>query len=530
VFRASIRLPKGFSVALPHDAALTSDFADYSAHYSVKDGVLLAERKMIVKKPKVTVEQWEEYRKFYKGVRSDQDQFLTLSEGGQTAAGNPEAQQLVYQAWQSVQARDSNAARDLLAQAERLNPEQAWLWSTYAYVEMSSGNDYQAISDFQKEIEYHPDNNNAYNMLSELLIHAGRLDDAVGMWRSALSKAPGDDFIARRTANTMMLAKRYADLPAVLEKPIAAAPDKYDLQVFRAEAWLRGGEKGRGVEEARKIAKATSDPMLLNNLSFALSDTDANIELARELAEKAVNQTEQDCAKAGLSSVDQGGLARVNSLAAEWDTLGWAFFKDGEIAKAEKYADAAWQLGQHSAVADHLGEIYYKQGRTDAAVHMWRLALASNSNQESAREHLRLAGAPIAAPVPVVKPSQHTRSSQAVRRVPYRVPSLVVSPAEELGKLRTTAIPELPKQTGSAEFYLLVSQDGIQDVRFIGGSDSLKNAAREIRASKYKFPFPDAGSEKIVRRGILSCSNYTEPSCQLTLLLPSTVGKDNGPN
>lgn len=372
VYRASVRLPKGFSVALPHDAALTSDFADYAAHYSVKDGVLFAERKMIVKKPKVAVEQWEEYRKFYKGVRSDQDQFLTLSEGGQTAAsaGNPEAQQLVYQAWQSMQAHDSNAARDLLAQAERVNPEQAWLWSTYAYVEMSSGNDYQAISDFQKEIEYHPDNNNAYNMLSTLLIHSGRLDDAVGMWRNALSKNPGNEFIAQRTASVMMLAKRYTDLPAVLEKSIAAAPDKYDLQVFRVEAWLRGGEKGRGVEEARRIAKATSDPMLLNNLSFALSDTDANIELARELAEKAVNQTEQECAKASLAAIQESDLARANSLVMEWDTLGWAYFKGGETAKAERYVDASWQLGQPATVGDHLGEIYYKQGRRDAAVHM----------------------------------------------------------------------------------------------------------------------------------------------------------------
>ena len=528
VCRASVRLPKGFSVVPPRDAALTSDFADYSAHYSIKDGVLLAERKMIVKKPKVTVEQWEEYRKFYKAVRSDQDQFLTLSEGQAAASsGNPEAQGLVYRAWQSLQAHDLNAARDLLAQAERLNPEQADLWSTYADVEMSSGNEDQAISDVQKEIEYHP-NNRAYVALSLWLIRAGRLDDAVGMWRSALLKKPGDGFIAWHTASVMMLAKRYADIPAVLEKSIAAAPGRYDLQVFRAEAWLRGGEKDRGIEEARKIAKAMSDPNLLNNLSFMLSDTDANIELARELAERAVNQTEQECAKAALASLDQSGLARVNSLVAEWDTLGWAYFKGGETAKAEKYLDASWQLGQHSAVADHLGEIYYKQGRRDAAIHMWRLALASNSSQESAREHLRLAGATVAAPVPV-KPRQPLTG--AVKRTGlYQVPSLAVSPAEELGKLRTTGIPALPKQTGSAEFYLLVSQDGIQDVQFIGGSDSLKNAAREIRASKYKFPFPDAGPEKIVRRAILSCSYYTAPSCQLTLLLPSTVRKDNNPN
>ena len=66
--------------------------------------------------------------------------------------------------------------------------------------------------------------------------------------------------------------------------------------------------------------------------------------------------------------------------------------------------------------------------------------------------------------------------------------------------------------------------------QFISGSDFLKNAAHAIQTAKYDFAFPDEGPEKIIRRGILSCSNFTKPSCQLTLLLPSTVRKDSKPN
>jgi hypothetical protein len=62
IYRASVQLPNGFSIELPQDVKETSDFADYSAHYSVKDGTLFAERKMVVKKPKVAVEQWAEYQ------------------------------------------------------------------------------------------------------------------------------------------------------------------------------------------------------------------------------------------------------------------------------------------------------------------------------------------------------------------------------------------------------------------------------------------------------------------------------------
>ena len=37
--------------------------------------------------------------------------------------------------------------------------------------------------------------------------------------------------------------------------------------------------------------------------------------------------------------------------------------------------------------------------------------------------------------------------------------------------------------------------------------------------------FPDNGREKVVRRGILSCSQYTAPSCSFVFLLPENTKK-----
>ena len=82
VYRASVQLPHGISIELPAKAAMTSDFAEYSAQYSVKSGTLFVERKLIIKKSKMAVEQWAEYQKFYKGIQSSQSQFLSLSETG----------------------------------------------------------------------------------------------------------------------------------------------------------------------------------------------------------------------------------------------------------------------------------------------------------------------------------------------------------------------------------------------------------------------------------------------------------------
>ena len=262
IYRASVQLPHGFSIELPAKAAMTTDFAEYSAEYSVKNGTLFAERKLVIKKSKMAVEKWADYQKFYKGVRTDQGQFLLLSEtGGDQPAtvseNNPEAEQLIYRAYEAMRTHHLNAAGDLLAQVERLNPKQSLLWAYRAFVETSSGNTDKAIADYRKEIEYHPAETRAYQDLSKLLISLGRRDEAIDVYRNALSTKPDDESFARNAASLLMAARRYAEIPAVLEKPIAAAPDKFYLQALRAEALLRSGKKDQGVEEAQRIAKAS---------------------------------------------------------------------------------------------------------------------------------------------------------------------------------------------------------------------------------------------------------------------------------
>ena len=49
-------------------------------------------------------------------------------------------------------------------------------------------------------------------------------------------------------------------------------------------------------------------------------------------------------------------------MIAYWDTLGWVHFGEGDLDKAEKYVAAAWELGHHGEVGDHLGQIYQKRG------------------------------------------------------------------------------------------------------------------------------------------------------------------------
>jgi TonB family protein len=476
-YRATIQLPKEFSIELLPNVALKSAFADYSARYSLKAAVLEADRELVIKQAKVPLSEWADYQTFCKGLKADQTAFMQLSDSlpANSSDTNPEAQSLVQQAAQLLQAQKMSEAQALLSRAEQLNSKQATLWAMYSYIAQRAGKPEEAIADLRKEIQFHPDEIPAYQALAAQLKNSGRRDEAIEAWRGAAKVMPENTMAAAQLARLLLEAKRYPEIPPILEKPIAAAPRNEELQVLRIRALLLGGRKEEGVAEAQKIAAVTLTPLTLNNLAYYVSDAGSDTGFARDWAQKAIVQTEQTTAKADLSHLDRPDFAAVTLLAAEWDTLGWIYFHQNDLAQAEKYVDAAWQLNQHSDVARHLAEIYEKQGKTAAARHMGKLAAGT------------------------------------------------AEAAGELSAMRTIKVPALTKKSGSAEFFLLISQSGIQSAQLISESPAFKDAAAAIQSAKYQFPFPDAGPEILVRRGILSCSSYTAPNCQLILLLPSAT-------
>ena len=99
----------------------------------------------------------------------------------------------------------------------------------------------------------------------------------------------------------------------------------------------------------------------------------------------------------------------------------------------------------------------------------------------------------------------------------------LAAPIEDLSKVRTVAINSFSRTKGSAEFFVLLSKKGVEDVEFLSGPEDFRAAKDAITKSDFGLTFPDDGPEKIARRGILSCSQYTAPNCQLVLLLPANT-------
>jgi tetratricopeptide (TPR) repeat protein len=61
------------------------------------------------------------------------------------------------------------------------------------------------------------------------------------------------------------------------------------------------------------------------------------------------------------------------------DSLGWAFFKQGQLTQAETpLAEAAAKMPENSVVLEHLGDLRFRQQRYADAIVAWERALAGD--------------------------------------------------------------------------------------------------------------------------------------------------------
>ena len=83
-----------------------------------------------------------------------------------------------------------------------------------------------------------------------------------------------------------------------------------------------------------------------------------------------------------LLDLQNKDLVHTPSLAADWDTLGWVYFRTGKFDEAERYLNAAWVLAQGFDMGDHLAQVYAKEHKNKEAIRTFRLALSTTRDPE----------------------------------------------------------------------------------------------------------------------------------------------------
>ncbi|MBP7959056.1 MAG: tetratricopeptide repeat protein [Thiopseudomonas sp.] len=108
------------------------------------------------------------------------------------------------------------------------------------------------------------------------------------------------------------------------------------------------------------IERNPNNAMALNALGYTLADRTDRLDEARQLIEKAHQIEPND--------------------AAITDSLGWVYYRLGDLATAERLLREAYNAFPDAEVAAHLGEVLWQLGKHKQAQHVWNTALKSQPN------------------------------------------------------------------------------------------------------------------------------------------------------
>ncbi len=516
-YESHVELPKGYSPQLPGNVDLKEDFAEYHASYSAKDGVLTVDRHLTVKMREVPPSAYDAYKKFSKAVANDYELYVNLASAG--SARNP--RQLVMnlpdsdneQAMQAYndamgQARSNNSS-DMIASLNRAvdaDPKFVRAWLLLSQLYAATGKQDLAMETLRKANNANPGQSPIYQALVGGLMGSGKSDEAMAILQERVKAAPPDAETLSFLASALSSLKRYDEAAAALETAIKLKPDDSSFHARLGFNYLKANLDSKSEQAFKEALALDSRPFGYNDVAFWMADANKNLPLALEYAQKAVREEEEASAKVQLSDLKVEDLGHTNNLAAYWDTLGWVYFRMGNLEQAEKYLNAAWTLSQNGEVADHLGQVYENQHKKEAALHMYRLALSAS---------------PTVTGVGVFMTDLRAKIKQL-----GGVDTPLVKEADELSRLRTVKLARVVPGQANAEFFVQIDPGPrIRDIKFISGSEELRSAGKNLTSADLKVQFPDEGPASLVRRGILAC--YSSTGCSFVLLNPSDVRSVN---
>jgi tetratricopeptide (TPR) repeat protein len=512
-FQAQLELPKGYIPQLPPPVHIKEEFADYEASYAFKNGVLSAERRLVVKARELLPKDYDEYKKFRKVVEGDYSRYTVLSTGQRAGvssyqeaiwelpnSSNPEAARAYDEAREGVQKNNPLQGIASLRRAVELDPKftRAWLWLGGLYQFM--GQKDSALDAYQKAIEAAPEEPVSYKTLGFALMGMRRFEEAVPVWQKFSKVSPDDSDGPANLATCLRSLERYQEAVAALESAVKINPERGGLQLQLGSAYLQTGSDEKAMAAFKLAIEAdsgsdTQNSDMLNSVAYALAEKKKSLSLALQYAERAVRGVEEESSKIHVSQLEIQHFAVSNKLAAYWDTLGWVHFGLGNLGEAERYLKAAWTVSQDAVIGDHLGQVYEKLGKRQEAARAYRLALQviGRNGDPQMRDRLKSSVAALsggATNTPVMKDA-----------------------GAELSDERTFKLSQIHDWGGgykSAEFVIALAKDGVADATFLSGAQELKSASAALGAAKFGFPFPDDSSARVVRRGVLSCSEISQ--------------------
>lgn len=160
-------------------------------------------------------------------------------------------------------------------------------------------------------------------------------------------------------AELQMELGNHARAVALYREAVAADPAEVQFRYGLALALERGGQLDEALQMLEAILEEhPGDATALNALGYTLVDNERELNRGMRYIEQAY-------------ALDPDNPAVI-------DSMGWARYRQGDLAGALGYLQQAYRLMPDPEVAAHLGEVQWVAGEPEAAIDTWTRALDEN--------------------------------------------------------------------------------------------------------------------------------------------------------
>lgn len=274
------------------------------------------------------------------------------------------------------------------------------------------GDKKSAISVLQKVVEHEPLRYQVFSLLGEIFEETKDNEQALTNYRLSLSANAQQLAPHLRIVMIYLKDKKYDETLKELDAAREKFPNTPQINYFYGLVYSEKKEYSKSIgyfDEAMHLASA-SNPEMLDAVFYyyygAALERDGQFDKAAVQFAKAI-ELNPDFAEAynylGFMYADKNvklkeahdyierALAYDPNNGAYLDSLGWVFYREGNVNQAIEYLQkAAKIIGDDSAVYEHLGEVYHKMGETNKALQNYKKAVDLDPKNNDIQNKLKL--------------------------------------------------------------------------------------------------------------------------------------------
>ena len=222
----------------------------------------------------------------------------------------------------------------------------------------------KATEEADAAVKKYPDDRLVRTVRASLLADLGKTSEAAAEMKKLLDgKNDRETYVS--LAQVYEKGKNFPEMAKALDaadKLSDSKDDKEDIAFRRGAMYEREKKYDLAEQEFRKVLELNpGNASALNYLGYMLADRNLRLPEAQQMVSKA--------------------LAADPANGAYLDSLGWVYYRMDKLQEAETYLlQAMERYSKDPTVHDHLGDVYFKEGRIKDAIKQWDASLKEWEN------------------------------------------------------------------------------------------------------------------------------------------------------